>query len=111
MYDNRWMINYEFETSTADRDSMIVYADYAVNAIFYSGVSEDLFAKMKERVSRQHESALQTNSYWMNVLRHLALGVDIIGGYNHIFPTLTQESLNNYISALRPHTRLRIVMN
>ena len=25
-----------------DRDSMLVYADYAVNAIFYSGVSEDL---------------------------------------------------------------------
>ncbi len=111
IYDNRWMINYEFETSTADRDSMLVYADYAVNAIFYSGVSEDLFVKMKERVSRQHESALQTNSYWMNVLRHLALGVDIIGGYNHIYPTLTQDSLNNYISALRPHTRLRIVMN
>ena len=111
IYDNRWMINYEFETSTADRDSMLIYADYAVNAIFYNGVSEDLFVKMKERVSRQHESALQTNSYWMNALRQRALGVDIIGGFDRIFPTLTQESLNNYIYALRPHTRLRIVMN
>ena len=111
IYDNRWMINYEFETSTADRDSMLVYADYAVNAIFYSGVSEDLFVKMKERVNRQHESALQTNSFWMTALRQRALGVDIIGGYNRLFPTLTQESLNHYIAALRPHTRLRIVMN
>ena len=111
IYDDRWMINYEFETSTADRDSMLLYADYAVNAIFFSGVSEDLFVKMKERVSRQHESALQTNSYWMNALRQRALGVDIIGGYDRLFPTLTQETLNNYIMALRPHTRLRIVMN
>ncbi len=111
IYDNRWMLNYEFETSTTDRDSMLLYADYAVNAILYSGVSEDLFNKMKEQVSRQHESALQTNGYWMTALRQRALGVDIIGGYNRLFPTLTQESLNNYISALRPHTRLRIVMN
>ena len=111
IYHNRWMINYEFETSTADRDSMLVYADYAVNAIFYGGVSEDLFNKMKERVGREHESALQTNSYWMHALQNRALGVDIIGGFDHIFSTLTEVRLNNYITALRPHTRLRIVMN
>jgi zinc protease len=111
IYDNRWMINYEFETSTADRDSMLVYADYAVNAIFYSGVSEDLFVKMKERVSRQHESALQTNEFWMQALKQRALGIDIISGYDALFPTLTVDLLNNYIAALFPHTRLRIVMN
>jgi hypothetical protein len=111
IYHNRWMINYEFETSTADRDSMLLYADYAVNAIFNSGVSEDLFSKMKERVARQHESALQTNAYWLRSLQHQALGIDVINGFDNIFPTLTQESLNKYIEALRPHTRLRIVMN
>ncbi len=111
IYHNRWMVNYEFETSTADRDSMLVYADYAVNAIFSYGVSEDLFNKMKENVSRQHESALQTNAFWLRALQMRALGVDIIGGFDHIFPTLTLENLNNYIEALRPHTRLRIVMN
>ena len=111
IYHNRWMVNYEFETSTADRDSMLVYADYAVNAIFNYGVSEDLFNKMKENVSRQHESALQTNAFWLRALQMRALGVDIIGGFDHIFPTLTLENLNNYIEALRPHTRLRIVMN
>ena len=111
IYHNRWMINYEFDTSTADRDSMLVYADYAVNAIFYSGVSEDLFNKMKERVGREHESALQTNEYWMRALQHRALGIDIVGGFDHIYATLTQERLNNYIAALWPHTRLRIVMN
>ena len=111
IYHNRWMINYEFETSTADRDSMLVYADYAVNAIFYSGVSEDLFNKMKERIGREHESALQTNAYWLNALQHRALGVDIIDGFNNIYATLTEERLNNYIAALKPHTRLRIVMN
>jgi hypothetical protein len=105
------MINYEFETSTADRDSMLVYADYAVNAIFYNGVSEDLFAKMKERVSHQHEVALKSNAYWLHALQMRALGVDIINGFEHLFPTLTQERFNNYIEALRPHTRLRIVMN
>ena len=47
----------------------------------------------------------------MNALRQRALGVDIIGGFDRIFPALTLESLNNYIFALRPHTRLRIVMN
>ena len=111
IYHNRWMINYEFETSTADRDSMLVYADYAVNAIFYSGVSSDLFNKMKERVGREHESALQTNSYWMRALQHRALGIDIVSGFENIYSTLTEELLNNYIAALRPHTRLRIVMN
>ena len=111
IYHNRWMINYEFETSTADRDSMLVYADYAVNAIFYSGVSEDLFNKMKERVGREHESALQTNAYWMRALQNRALGIDIIGGFDNIYSTLTEERLNNYIQALRPNTRLRIVMN
>lgn len=111
IYHNRWMINYEFETSIADRDSMLMYADYAVNAIFYRGVSEDLFNKMKERVGREHESALQTNAYWLRALQHRALGVDIIGGFNNIYATLTEERLNNYIAALRPHTRLRIVMN
>ena len=111
IYHNRWMINYEFETSTADRDSMLLYADYAVNAIFASGVSEDLFSKMKESVARQHESALQTNAYWLRSLQHLALGIDVINGFDNIFPNLTQESLNKYIEALRPHTRLRIVMN
>jgi len=105
------MINYEFETSTADRDSMLVYANYAVNAIFYSGVSEDLFNKMKERVYREHENALQTNAFWLRALQHRALGIDIVGGFDNIYPTLTQERLNNYIEALRPHTRLRIVMN
>lgn len=111
IYHNRWMINYEFETSTADRDSMLVYSDYAVNAIFYSGVSEDLFNKMKERVGRDHENALQTNAYWMRALQNRALGIDIISGFDNIFSTLTQERLNHYIEALRPHTRLRIVMN
>ncbi len=111
IYHNRWMINYEFETSTTDRDSMLIYADYAVNAIFHSGVSEDLFAKMKERVLRQHESALQTNEYWLRALQNRALGIDVVGGFDKIFPTLTQETLNNYIGALWPHTRLRIVMN
>ena len=111
IYHNRWMINYEFETSTTDRDSMLIYADYAVNAIFHYGVSEDLFNKMKERVDKEHENALQTNNYWLRALQMRALGVDVIGGYNRIFPTLTQERLNKYIDALRPHTRLRIVMN
>ncbi len=111
IYHNRWMINYEFETSTADRDSMLIYADYAVNAIFYSGVSEDLFNKMKERVGREHESALKTNAYWMRALQNRALGIDIIGGFDNIYSTLTEERLNNYIQALRPNTRLRIVMN
>lgn len=111
IYHNRWMINYEFETSTADRDSMLVYSDYAVNAIFYSGVSEDLFNKMKERVGREHQNALQTNSYWMRALQNRALGIDIIGGFDHIYAVLTLENLNNYIQSLRPHTRLRIVMN
>ena len=111
IYHNRWMINYEFETSTADRDSMLVYADYAVNAIFYSGVSEDLFNKMKERVGREHESALQTNTYWMRALQNRALGIDIVGGFDNIYSTLTEERLNKYITALMPHTRLRIVMN
>ena len=111
LYNNRWMINYEFETSVEDRDSMLVYADYAVNAVLYSGVSEDLFNKIKERVGHEHEVALQTNSYWMNALQHRALGIDIINGYDHIYPTLTCEKLNNYIESLRPDTRLRIVMN
>ena len=111
IYHNRWMINYEFETSTADRDSMLVYADYAVNAIFYRGVSEDLFNKMKERIGREHENALQTNSYWMRALQNRALGIDIVGGFDNIYTTLTEERLNNYFAALRPHTRLRIVMN
>ena len=111
IYHNRWMVNYEFETSTADRDSMLVYADFAVNAIFYSGVSEDLFNKMKERIGREHESAMQTNAYWLRALQHRALGIDIIGGFDNIYSTLTEERLNNYIAALLPHTRLRIVMN
>ena len=111
IYHNRWMINYEFETSTADRDSMLAYADEAVNAIFYSGVSEDLFNKMKERITHQHEVAMSTNNYWLRALQMKALGIDIVGGYDHIFPTLTQDYLNNYIAAMRPHTRVRIVMN
>lgn len=111
LYNNRWMINYEFETSVEDRDSMLVYADYAVNAVLYSGVSEDLFNKIKERVGHEHEVAIQTNSYWMNALQHRALGIDIISGFDHIYPTLTCEKLNNYIESLRPNTRLRIVMN
>lgn len=110
-YNNRWMVNYEFETSTTDRDSMLVYADYAVNAILDYGVSEDLFNKMKERVDKEHESALQTNGFWLRALQMRALGVDVINGYDRIFPTLTLDLLNNYIEALRPHTRLRIVMN
>ena len=111
IYHNRWMINYEFETSTADRDSMLVYAEYAVNAIFYRGVSSDLFGKIKERVKREHESALETNAYWLRALQHRALGIDIIGGFDHIYSTLTEDVLNNYMASLRPHTRLRIVMN
>ncbi len=111
IYHNRWMVNYEFETSIADRDSMLNYADYAVNAVFNSGISDDLFGKIKERVGREHENALQTNSYWLLALQHRALGIDIINGFDNIYTTLTQERLNNYIRSLRPHTRLRIVMN
>ena len=111
MYHNRWMLNYEFETSTTDRDSMLVYAEHATNAIFYNGISEDLFSKMKERVTREHENALQTNAYWLRALQQRALGVDIINGFDHIFPTLTYDQFNQYILSLRPHTRLRIVMN
>ena len=111
IYHNRWMVNYEFETGTALRDSMLVYADYATSAIFNSGVSQDLFNKMKQRISSQHESALLTNEYWMHALKQRALGIDIIGGYDKLFPSLTVDLLNNYIAALRPHTRLRIVMN
>ncbi len=111
LYHNRWMLNYEFETNPADRDSMIVFAEQATAAILASGVSEDLFGKIKERISREHESALQTNSYWLRALEQRAMGIDVIGGFDRLFPTLTQERLNNYIGTLRPHTRLRIVMN
>ena len=111
IYHNRWMLNYEFETNPAERDSMLVYADEATTAIFYGGISEDLFGKIKERVSREHESAMQTNSYWLHVLQQRALGIDIIGGFDRLFPTLTQDQINSYIQSLRPHTRLRIVMN
>ena len=111
IYHNRWMINYEFETSTTDRDSMLEYAELATNAVFYSGISEDLFNKMKERVTREHESALQTNAYWLHALQQRALGIDIINGFDHIFPTLTYDQFNQYIYSLAPHTRLRIVMN
>lgn len=111
LYHNRWMINYEFETSTADRDSMLMFADYAVAAIFNHGVSEDLFLKMKERIGGEHEVALKTNSYWMQAMRQRAMGIDIIGGFDALYPTLTLERLNNYIASLRPDTRLRIVMN
>jgi zinc protease len=111
IYHNRWMINYEFETSTTDRDSMLEYAELATNAVFYSGISEDLFNKMKERVTREHESALQTNAYWLHALQQRALGIDIINGFDHIFPTLTYDQFNQYIYSLDPHTRLRIVMN
>ena len=111
IYNNRWMVNYEFETSTADRDSMLLYADYAVSAVFYSGVSDDLFNKMKERIGREHESALQTNAFWLRALQNRALGVDIVSGFENIYATLTKERLNKYIQSLRPHTRLRIVMN
>ena len=111
IYHNRWMINYEFETSTADRDSMLEYAEEATTAVFYSGISEDLFGKIKERVTREHESALQTNAYWMRALQQRALGIDIIGGFDHLFPTLTYDQFNHYIQSLQPHTRLRIVMN
>lgn len=111
VYHNRWMISYEFETSTADRDSMLVWADYALGAIMYSGVSQDLFSKMKERIDHQHEVAMKTNDYWLRALQMRALGVDVIGGYERLFPTLTHDLLNSYIASLRPHTRLRIVMN
>ena len=111
VYDNHWMVNYEFETSTADRDSMLVFAEQAFSTVLYSGISEDLFVKIKEKVNRQHESALLTNSYWLHALQQRALGIDIIKGYDILFPTLTQERLNTYIQSLKPHTRLRIVMN
>ena len=111
IYNNRWMINFEFETNTADRDSMLVWADYAASAIFDKGVSLDLFNKMKESISHQHDLALKTNDFWLQALQMRALGVDIIGGYQRLFPTLTQERLNNYIGSMRPHTILRIVMN
>ncbi len=111
IYSNRWMLNYEFETSTTDRDSMLVYADQATNAIFYSGITEDLFNKIKERITREHESALQTNDYWMRALQQRALGIDIINGFNRLFPTLTYDQFNLYMKSLTPHTRLRIVMN
>ena len=111
IYQNRWMVNYEFETSTADRDSMLIYADFAVNTILSYGVSEELFKMMKESVNLQHQSALQTNGYWMRALQMRALGVDIISGFDRIYPTLTLDLLNNYLQSLRPHTKLRIVMN
>lgn len=111
IYHDRWMLNYEFGTSIADRDSMIEYADYAVNAVMCHGCSPDLFVKIKEQMAKQHDNALCSNSYWLRALQQRALGVDIIGGYERIFPTLTNDLLNNYIGALRPHTRLRIVMN
>ena len=111
IYSNRWMLNYEFETSTTDRDSMLVYADQATNAIFYSGITEDLFNKIKERITREHESALLTNDYWMRALQQRALGIDIINGFNRLFPTLTYDQFNLYMKSLTPHTRLRIVMN
>ena len=111
IYNNRWKVNYEFETSTADRDSMLVYADEVTNAIFGAGISEDLFYKIKERVTREHESAMQTNSYWLRALQQRALGIDIISGFDNLVPTLTYDQFNNYIYSLQPHTRIRVVMN
>ena len=105
------MINYEYETNCENRDSMLFYAEYAVNNIFNYGVSDELFHKMKENIQHEHESALQTNGYWMRALQMQALGIDIVSGFDHIFPSLTIERLNGYIKTLRPHTRLRVVMN
>ena len=47
----------------------------------------------------------------MRALQQRALGIDIIGGFDHLFPTLTYDQFNHYIQSLQPHTRLRIVMN
>jgi len=111
LYHNRWMINYEFDTSVADRDSMISYADYAAHLIMHNGVSQELFDKIKEQARLEHETSMQTNAYWLRVLQQQALGIDIIGGWERLFPTLTQEKLNAYMRSLRPHTRLRVIMN
>lgn len=111
IHHNRWMINYEFETAPDNRDSMLVAADYATQVILEQGISKELYEKMKEQIRLKHESSLHTNGYWMFALQQRIVGIDIIAGFEQFYPTLTQERINNFLHQLKPHTRLRIVMN
>ena len=74
-----------------------------------SGVSEQLFDKVKQMMLRHHDEDINTNAYWMNVLRNRAMGHDIHTGIRQILQSLTLDQFDSVITDLSYDTNIQVI--
>lgn len=106
----KWIINTSFETEPARTQEMVGALAQVFDLMMSYGTTEHLLDVIKGQMLKDHETAVTTNAYWLNVLRDKAQGYDTHTGYADIISSLTIDQLNDFITSLNPTTRIRIIM-
>ena len=105
----RWILQYKYACKPQDVDRSIDILIDAVAMIQDSGVSEQLFDKVKQMMLRHHDEDINTNAYWMNVLRNRAMGHDIHTGIRQILQSLTLDQFDSVITDLSYDTNIQVI--
>ena len=106
----KWIINSSFETEPVKTQEMVGALAQVFDVMMSYGTTDRLLDVIKGQMLKEHETAVTTNAYWLNVLRDKAQGYDTHSGYADIINSLTIDQLNDFITSLNPTTRLRIIM-
>ena len=107
--EHRWILQYKYACKPQDVEKSIDLLVDAVALIQDSGVSEQLFDKVKQMMLRRHDEDITTNAYWMNVLRNRAMGHDIHSGVRQILQSLSLDQFNTAITDLEYDTNIQVI--
>ena len=106
----KWMINAKFDTQPDRTQSMVQALAQAFDYILSYGTTPELLEIIKGQMLRQHETNLNSNEYWLNVLRSRSQGLDMLTGYQEMLSNLSSDDLNKFITSLEPSMRIRVIM-
>ena len=105
----RWILQYKYACNPQDVEKSIDLITDAVALVEDSGISEQLFDKVKQMMLRHHDEDITTNAYWMNVLRNRALGHDIHTGIRQIIQSLTLDQFHPVVTNLEYDTTIQVI--
>jgi len=111
MYQRRFMLCYEYETSPDACDSVLAATEFSMKYLLDGKIIDNEYlSHIKTSMRQKHDSDVLTNAYWLQALTQRAIGIDIISGYDDDFNSITVESIRDFIRRLKPDAYVRIIM-
>lgn len=98
--NDEWMFLFAFDTNVEQQDHLTDRAKAELMKVAKNGVREKDFNKVKEYMLKEYDNNQRENSYWKNILRNHALGINTYVGYKKALESITTSELNSFIRSL-----------